>query len=226
MAQRVLSGAKLVVRRLKKAMRVSFSKFIWYNYFSRNVERRGKGFLIPYRHAVLDLKKSAKIILHDGHFFVNAHLPAHSRMEAYVRMGEGAVLEIAGTVSLYYRATIEIKKDAVISIGSGYFNSNAVILAAERITIGNGVAVAREVFIYDADHHPVLDGNGNQTNSPQPIVIGDHVWIGVKCTLLRGSKIGAGAVVGANSLVRGEIQSGTLAYGNPARSHSEIRWDP
>ena len=100
-------GAKSKIRLLTK---ISLPKFIWYNFFSKKVERQGKGFLIPYKHSSLDLEKGAKIILHDGNFIVNYYLPKHSKAEAYVRMSEGAKLEIFGRVSLYYKATIEVKK--------------------------------------------------------------------------------------------------------------------
>lgn len=216
-------GIKSKMRLLTK---ISLPKFIWYNFFSRKVERKGKGFLIPYKHSSLDIAKGARIILHDGHFNVNYYLPKNSKTEAYVRMSEGAKLEIFDMVSLCYKATIEIKEDAIVTIGSAYINSDAVILAAKEINIGKEVLISREVFIYDSDHHPLLDDNGNQTNPPRPVTIGDHVWIGLKCTVIRGSKIGDGAVISAGSLVAGKIRSGTMAVGSPARSALEVKWRP
>ena len=204
--------------------KISLPKFIWYNFFSKKVERQGKGFLMPYKHASLDIEKGAKIILHDGYFRVNYYLPKHSKAEAYVRMSKGARLEILGDTSLCYKATIEIKKDATVTIGSAYINTGAVILAAKEINIGKEVLISREVFIYDSDHHPLLDDNGNQTNPSRPVTIGDHVWIGLKCTVIRGSKIGDGAVISAGSLVAGKIRPGTMAVGSPARSALEVKW--
>ncbi len=204
--------------------KISVPKFVWYNFFSRRVDRRGKGFLIPYKHSVLDLKKGAKIILHDGNFNINYYLPKHSKTEAFIRMSEGAKLELFGTTSLCYKATIEIKEDALVTIGSAYINSGAVILAVKEISIGNEVLIAREVFIYDADHHPLLDEEGKQTNPPRPVIIGDHVWVGLKCTIIRGSKIGDEAIISAGSLVAGRIRTGTMAVGSPARSALEVKW--
>ena len=204
--------------------KISLPKFVWYNFFSRKVERQGKGYLMPYKHASLDIEKGAKIILHDGHFHVNYYLPKHSKAEAYVRMSKGARLEIFGDTKLCYKATIEIKKDAAVTVGEAYINSDAVILAAKEINIGKEVLISREVFIYDSDHHPLLDDNGNQTNPLRPVTIGDHVWIGLKSTIIRGSKIGDGAVISAGSLVAGRIRPGTMAVGSPARSALEVKW--
>ena len=215
-----------IKRKLIVLSKVSVPKFVWYNFFSRKVERRGRGFLVPYKHSVLDIEKGAKIILHDGNFNVNYYLPRHSKSEAFVRMSEGARLELFGSTNLYYKATIEIKEDALVSIGSASINSGAVILAAKKISIGNEVLIAREVFIYDADHHPLLDDDGKQKNPPRPVAIGDHVWTGLKCTVIRGSKIGDGAVISAGSLVAGKIRPGTMAVGSPARSALEVKWKP
>jgi virginiamycin A acetyltransferase len=48
------------------------------------------------------------------------------------------------------------------------------------------------------------------------IVIGDDVWIGANCVLLDGTAIGSGSVIGAASLLRGELPPGCVAFGVPA----------
>ena len=98
-------------------------------------------------------------------------------------------------------------------------------MAAKEITMDNGVLIARNVMIYDSDHHQILDENGNEANPSKPVHIGKHVWIGLGSTILRGSRIGDGAVIAANSLVGGKIKAGTLAQGNPARSYWPVTWD-
>lgn len=49
------------------------------------------------------------------------------------------------------------------------------------------------------------------------VVIGNDVWIGTKATILRGVKIGNGAVIGANSVVTRDIPDFAIAVGAPAR---------
>ena len=213
-----------ITKKLGVLSKISIPKFIWYNFFSKKVKRKGKGFLIPYRHSVFDLAKGSKIILHNGNFCVNYFLPKHSKAEAYIRLFENATLEVDESTNLFYHATIEVKAGGYIYIGSAQINCGCVILSAKSITIGYGVGIAREVFIYDYDHHPLLDDKGKQTNPPRPVTIGDHVWIGLKCMIIRGSKIGDGAVISAGSLVAGKIRPGTMAVGSPARSALEVKW--
>lgn len=212
------------MKKIRLLFGISIFQFIYLNFISRKVERKGKGYLIPYRHAVIEMNKKSRIILHDANFSVNYFKPRASRAEAYVRLAEGAILEILGSVQLCYGATIEVKKDAKITIGQAYINSGAVILAAQSISIGKEVLISRNVMIYDSDHHPIIDENDHQLNPPKPVVVEDHVWIGLRCILLRGSRIGEGAMIAAGSVVGGKIKAGTMASGNPARSYSEIRW--
>jgi len=49
-----------------------------------------------------------------------------------------------------------------------------------------------------------------------PVLIGPDVWLGVKASVLRGSVIGEGSVVGANAVVRGHIPAFVIAAGAPA----------
>ena len=213
-----------IKRKVNILTHLSIHKFIYYNFFSRKIKRNVKGCILPYRRAVLDIAKGAKIILHDGHFFINYHKPKGSKAEAYVKLLKNANLEILGNTFLNYKSTIEVHQNARVEIGSAYINSGAVILAAEKIELGKDELISRDVYIFDSDHHAILNQDGEKINPAKPVKIEDHVWIGLKSTILRGSEIGEGAVIAANSVVGGKIKPGTMASGNPARSYSEIKW--
>lgn len=203
---------------------ISILNFIRYNFFCRNVKRHGKGCILPKRGAVISLGECSQIELYDNHFLVNTNKPSSSRAEAYVIMRSGSHLVVRGTTSLNYGATIEIHENATVEIGGAYINTGAVILAAKHISIGQEVLISRHVFIYDSDHHPIYDEKGEIANPARDVVIGDHVWIGLKCIVLRGSNIGEGAIVAAGSVVGGKIKPGVLAQGNPARGYSSVIW--
>ena len=51
----------------------------------------------------------------------------------------------------------------------------------------------------------------------ESIVIGDDVWIGMNCTVLKGVTIGEGSVIGAGSVVTHDIPAWSVAVGQPAR---------
>lgn len=51
----------------------------------------------------------------------------------------------------------------------------------------------------------------------RPVTIGDYVWIGMNCLILKGVTIGEGAIIGAGSVVTRDVPPFCLAAGSPAR---------
>lgn len=94
--------------------------------------------------------------------------------------------------------------------------SSSRIVAFNEITVGEGSLVGAGCLICDSDMHEVPLGSGKPVRSA-PIHIGDHVFIGANCTILKGVTIGDGVVIGANSVVTGDLPAGSIAAGNPAR---------
>lgn len=87
------------------------------------------------------------------------------------------------------------------------------------VSVGAGTLISDWIYIGDFDHKfddvtlPVKD----QGIEKSPVKIGRGCWLGVKSTVLRGSQIGDGAVIGAHSVVRGVVPDGAVAVGVPAR---------
>ena len=50
-----------------------------------------------------------------------------------------------------------------------------------------------------------------------PVSIGDNCFIGARVTILPGVKIGNNVIVGAGSVVKGEIPDNSVIFGNPAK---------
>lgn len=76
------------------------------------------------------------------------------------------------------------------------------------VSIGDDVMVAGFCYITDSNHGMKL-GKGllrEQAPAAKPIVIENDVWLGQGVTVLGGSHIHSGAVVGAQSLVNGEVE--------------------
>jgi len=108
---------------------------------------------------------------------------------------------------------------AVLEIGDDFGMTGGSIVTAERITIGNRVAVGANTTIVDTDFHPLNPAQRRlhpQDAQTAPIVIEDDVFIGMNCLILKGVTIGRGSVVGAGSVVTHDIPPGHVAAGNPA----------
>lgn len=118
--------------------------------------------------------------------------------------------------------------DVIISYGT-VINSGCVLYTGNGIRIGRNVLVAANCTFAPTNHafsdpnRPIC-AQGFQP-SRGGIVIGDDVWVGANTVLVDGATIGAGAVIGASSLVRGSLPPFCLAMGVPATVPG-WRWTP
>lgn len=97
--------------------------------------------------------------------------------------------------------------------------ANCTLSAAVSIVIEDDVVLGGSVTVVDSDH-TWRSGNPNVLYNPvdaAPVRIGRGTWVGDHATILRGSTVGELCVIGANSVVRGEIPDRSIAVGCPAR---------
>ncbi|MCA9889337.1 MAG: acyltransferase [Anaerolineae bacterium] len=109
---------------------------------------------------------------------------------------------------------------AELIVGDHFGMTGGSIVAAQSVRIGNRVMIGANTVIADTDFHPLdaaTRANAPHLGANKPIVIGDDVFIGMQCLILKGTIIGTGSVIGAGSVVSGEIPAGVIAAGNPAR---------
>jgi acetyltransferase-like isoleucine patch superfamily enzyme len=97
---------------------------------------------------------------------------------------------------------------------------DATISAAKKITIGDYVFTARNVYISDHGHafRDVTVPTAIQgVTEPEEVNIGSETWIGQNAVILPGVTIGRHCVIGANSVVNSDIPDYSVAAGTPAR---------
>lgn len=84
-----------------------------------------------------------------------------------------------------------------VQIGYG-----TILLACKGITIGSNTQIATQCYIIDTNHGTKFgELMQKQPLESEPIEIGEDVWIGAQCMVLKGVKIGSHAVIAANSVV-------------------------
>lgn len=110
--------------------------------------------------------------------------------------------------------------DVVIGRGS-YINSGCVLYTGNGIAIGANVLIAANCTLAPTNHafRDVSRPIREQGFAPSlgGIVIEDDVWIGANAVLLDGAILRQGCVVGAGSIVRGELAAYSINVGAPAR---------
>lgn len=107
------------------------------------------------------------------------------------------------------------------------FNGGRIVCAGSnnRVAIGNDCMFAEHIEIWASDTHPIYK-DGQIINPSQPIYIGNHVWVGTNVTILKGSTLNDGCIIGMGSLVKGEVPSRVVYAGTPARVlREDVEWD-
>ena len=92
-----------------------------------------------------------------------------------------------------------------------FFNRNCIVVCREGIKIGDGCVCGPNVCIYDHDHQFGYEGIGSDYKTSQ-VSIGDNCWIGANSVILRGTHIGDHSVIGAGTVVKGDIPPHSIVY--------------
>lgn len=107
----------------------------------------------------------------------------------------------------------------IFGMGEVVFENNAmigdstIICASNRITVGCDTMIAGQCYIVDCNHGMHMnDKMCRQPLSVGTVSIGQDVWIGCGCIVLKNSEIGDGAVIGAGTVVDGRIDEKTICY--------------
>lgn len=146
---------------------------------------------------------------------------------------DGAKLNIAKNCSIMGRYLLW--NEAELEIGSGFTIGRKCefdIGKGTAIIIGEDCMFSHHIYLQSHDGHSIFDvrtgENINSTAEMQKnikIVIGNHVWIGLRSTILYNTEIGDGSIIGACSLVKGVIPNNCIAAGNPAKViRRDIAW--
>lgn len=101
-----------------------------------------------------------------------------------------------------------------------YFDGNNY----SKITIGDNITISREVMMLTHDYSPTtahaaigikINRHEGELYFSQKITIGDNCFIGARATILPGTTIGNNVIIGACSVVKGEIPDNCIVIGNP-----------
>jgi maltose O-acetyltransferase len=111
----------------------------------------------------------------------------------------------------------------LISVGARTFiNYGVVILDVARVTIGAHVQIATGVQLLTPTHPLDAATRREGWEWAEPITVEDGVWLGGGAIVCPGVTVGEDTVVGAGSVVTGDLPPRVLAVGNPCRPIREL----
>ena len=161
-----------------------------------------------------------------------AHFGKHSIIKPFLNTANERYISIGDNVNVgaFCRITVstefgghQVKSDNQIRLEIGdnvSIGNNSFVSANNRIRIGSHVIMSAYVFITDHDHG-FQDFSKNLDEQPLSeggaVVIGDNVFLGTKCSILKNITIGERAVISANAVVTKNVPAYSVVAGNPAR---------
>lgn len=158
------------------------------------------------------VKMGLNKILHGGSF--SGPMLCQISPLSEITFDRGGELHIGSGFKMRDGAKLRVRKGAVCTMGKNVsISSFNVITCKEFITMGDNVILSPGVQIYDHDHDYACEGGiAEMKYKTSPVEIGSNVWIGANCVILRGTRIGDNCVIGANTVVKGEIPANSVVY--------------
>lgn len=151
----------------------------------------------------------------------SAAVPADNQILGLIDFEGTCRVRIGRNCRIYKRVRLETRDAGEIIIGDHVVLSpGTVVVAHERVTIGNYAMIGEYTSIRDQDHRTDAPGPTRESGYvTSPVQIGADAWIARGCVVLKGVTIGDRAVIGANSVVTRDVPPDQVWFGAPARLH-------
>ena len=149
----------------------------------------------------------------------------------YDRKRSRGIWQVSGTVNFKGRAGLghgsKLSVRGDLTLGADFnMTAESTIVCADKITFGDDCLLSWDILAMDTDEHPLYNKEGERINPDRPIVVGNHVWIGCKCVLLKGTKVPDNTVVAAGTLLKSPFEGENIVIGGnpPSILKQDIRW--
>lgn len=130
---------------------------------------------------------------------------------------------------------IKVAEDALLKIGRDFSIEFGFFISAckgTEIMIGDDCMFSHNVLMLSNDGHSIFNlktgeniNTTDEINKKRKIIIGNHVWVGTRTTILYNTVIGDGSIIGAASLVKSKIPNNCIAAGTPAKvRRTDMAW--
>lgn len=203
---------------LKMAIVLGFSPQLWFtflkiNIFSSHVSRKSYLLFKNLSRTVVQTNQNSRLEL-NAPLTTGLKQMKHAKMETRILLEQNAKMIVNGGFSMYGNSYIRVVKEGMLILHGGFINENVQITVGDKVEIGEGATIGRDVVIRSFDGHTIcIDGY----KVSEPIKIGKHVWIGQGATILKGVTIGDGAIIAAGAVVTKDVPTGCIVAGVPAK---------
>lgn len=135
--------------------------------------------------------------------------------ELFVDRWERAALLGFGKGTSIYGSAIVLGD---VTVGENtWIGPNVLLDGSGGLTIGSNCSISAQVQVYSHDSVQWAVTNGIEPYDYNKTTIGSNCYIGPNVVIQKGITIGDRSIIGANSFVNVNVDSGTKLAGNPAR---------
>ena len=150
----------------------------------------------------------------------------------YDRKRSRSIWQVSGTVTFGGKASIghgsKLSVRGKLSLGADFnMTAESTIVCAKEIRFGDDCLLSWDILVMDTDEHPLYDKAQQRINPDKPIVVGNHVWIGCKCVLLKGAEVPNDTVLAAGTLLKSGFAGEQQVIGGnpPSILKRDVRWE-
>lgn len=185
--------------------------------------------LFSNRVSVKGLRRGSMRISHPTRFGVRIGFGGSlgvSRNRAAVIVANGGVIEFDGVANLCEGTVMRVEGGHLIFGANFNSNKNCCYWCNDEIVLGDDCLLGWNVSLRDMDGHTVFGPDGEQTNAPVGVHVGNHVWIAADVGVFKGSSIPDGCIVAARALLTRRFdEPNALIGGLPAKViRRDVSW--
>ena len=175
----------------------------------------------------------------------------------YDRQRSRGIWQVSGTVTFCGKASIghgsKLSVRGNLTLGAGFnMTAESTIVCADAIRFGDDCLLSWDILVMDTDEHPLynrhdtarhetrdsspvpspevsqsINKENKRINPDKAIIVGNHVWIGCKCILLKGAEVPDNTVLAAGTLLKSPIKGENQVIGGnpPSVLKNEVHWE-
>lgn len=175
----------------------------------------------------------------------------------YDRKRSRGIWQVSGTVSFGGKASIghgsKLSVRGNLHLGAGFnMTAESTIVCAKEIRFGDDCLLSWDILVMDTDEHPLynrhetarhetrdsspvpspevsksINKENERINPDKPIIVGNHVWMGCKCVLLKGAEVPDNTVLAAGTLLKSAFAGENQVIGGnpPTILKRDVLWE-